>query len=513
MKAAPAFARNPAFIVVGVVVVVVLFAAVFSGPLLAAPDYLQQLMVADQATLPIDLRNARTQSLAANAALASGKGKDAGIEKVTGDTASQEKDKEDEEKEDEEEDTDPPFNYLSEEEHRVSIENNAMEHLEITSNTTIRSDGKYFPIKFGTIESYNPNIIPHPYRDNTWIIVAQRDKKDDDNTYWRTSLVCEATFVNGTLDCVKPPMNLPIPSTTSELCHGKLEYFNFYIGPHDARVFYGGDGRPFIIYGSQSQFNCLGQFVQDFRRIADWGPLSSETNRTDTFFYATDLQRPLPYNDIEKNYFIFWDVDGQMYIHHDIVPTRVFAKLYPDGSISEDLAPLATTDLQCMEKFMPEIKTVGNLTWEWIHQSTNSLAITLCDRSDKKCRDAGNNTYLFTIFQHKSFYGHGVYEPYLMLFQQKAPFQVHALSSKPFWIPGRGKPNDGWAKGTWKPNDQSQMIFVVSMNWKEPGVGYNGFLDDELLISFGVEDQHSGGISVIVGDLMKEFSYCDDARP
>lgn len=473
MLAKSAYVRRPGYLAAALFVALAFVALLFSGPVLAAPDLFQQLLT-DYAPPPFDLHGARTQDLLK-----------------------------------EEEEIWPDFEYFSDEEHQASIDNHAIEHVNVTSNTDIRSDGNYFPIKFGDIESYNPNIIPHPYRSNTWIIVAQRDKKDDDNSYWRTSLVCEATFVNGTLSCVKPPMNLPLASTTSEQCVGKLVYFNYYIGPHDARVFYGGDGRPYIVYGSQSEFNCLGQFIQDFRRVADWGPKSIDTNRTQPFFYPTDIQRTPPYNDIEKNYFIFWDTRGDMYVHHDIVPTRTFTKLYANGSVGPDLAPLATGDVECMEAYMPVVKKLTNMTMEWNHQSTNSLAITLCNRDDKTCQEQGNNTYLFIIFQHKSFYGHGVYEPYLMLFEQDAPFAVHAISSQPFWIPGRGRAGDGWAKNTWKPDDQSQMIFVVSMNWKEQGVGYHGYLDDELLISFGIEDQHSGGISVVVRDLMQEFSYCD----
>jgi hypothetical protein len=75
-------------------------------------------------------------------------------------------------------------------------------------------DKKYFPIVFDRKQSINPNAIPHPFLDNTWIIVSQQQRSDLEKTVWFAELICNAVFKNnGELACVEPPMILPISKT------------------------------------------------------------------------------------------------------------------------------------------------------------------------------------------------------------------------------------------------------------------------------------------------------------
>ena len=395
--------------------------------------------------------------------------------------------------------TTPPFFALD---HKTT-------HVELFSKIT--KTGEWFFVDFGDRPGYNPNIIPHPDQKDTWFIVAQQDKSQDDDIVWFTELVCEATFKDGKLQCKRPPLILPIQSTVSTHCDGDLAFFNLTKGPHDARVFQGPD-HPFVIYGSQSQYNCFGLWIQDFRRLVDW---SQTPDTTGKFFWPTELPRPRgqPNHRLEKNWFPFWDKNGEMFLHYDIFPKRTFAKIHfdgkdkADGLVGEDLAPLsATNDAICMEKYMPPVRSIV----EFIHQATNSLAITLCKHSDPDCRKTDENTYIFTIFQFKSFYGHGVFEPYVMLFKQMAPFEVYAISSKPFWYHGRGEAGGPWVVGdkAWIPKNSTQMVYTTSMSWKRQGLTYSGFLDDEIFISFGVEDRGSYGIDVMAGDLIAGLELC-----
>lgn len=380
------------------------------------------------------------------------------------------------------------------------------EYTEIISDMT--QDGGYFGIDFVDETSFNPNLIPHPSKPDTWIMIAQRDKSRDDNGIWFVEMVCEAVFTDGSFQCTKSPIILPIASTASPLCTDTLSPFNNMIGPHDARVFYGPDV-PYIVYGSQSQHHCLGQWIQDLRRIVNWAT-TPVTNQSQMFFFPTDLQRPPPVGKLEKNWFAFWDSKDEMYLHYDLLP-RALAKVAPDGSVGKDLAPLAA-DTTCMERIMPQIKSPDH---EYIHQATNSLAITLCRRADvpHSCQKTEENTFVFTIFHHKSWYGHDVYEPYAMVFNQSAPFAVHGVSSKPFWYEGRGKPGEHWAEGQeWADrieDDQSEMVFTTSMSWKQHGQTYHGYLDDVLLLAFGLEDRYSAGIDVVAGDLLADLKLCN----
>nr|POE47130.1 hypothetical protein CFP56_00462 [Quercus suber] len=389
--------------------------------------------------------------------------------------------------------------------HRVlkpASESRKKSHLVVSSSIT--KDGTYFPVLFGDRVSMNPNILPHPNKTDTYIMVAQQYKNTTDPMLWFTELVCESSFQDGVLACNGSPLLLPIAATTSVHCIGEKDFFNYNIGPHDARVFWGPD-TPYIIYGTQSAHTCFGQFIQDFRRLIDWSRVAV-TFPDQKFFFPTDMERPPPYGDVEKNWFAFWDSQGDMYIHYDSTPKRIFSKLEADGSVGPDLGELVEAqDEVCMGKHMPKFE---HKIPESIHQATNSLAITMCKRSDPSCERTTENTFIFQIFQYKTFwYFHGVYEPYLMLFQESAPFAVHAISARPLWINGRGDANTGWTSVDYL-EDQSEMVYITSISWKDVENRYHGYLDDTLFLAFGIEDSRAGAIDVLAGDLMADLAFC-----
>ena len=390
---------------------------------------------------------------------------------------------------------------------------------EVYSASTV--DKKYFLIDFIDWKSINPNIIPHPFMKDTWIIVGQRDNsrlKDQTNF---VELVCDATFQKGMLRCTNSPVNLPVAPTPGNMCKGDLAWFMYSKGPHDSRVFYGPEA-PYTIFGSNSNYTCFGQFVQDFRSLVDWGNAPNSTSLDPAFENATELQRPPPYGAIEKNFFIFWDQGGQAYAHYDVSPKRTFAKLATNGSVGEDLAPrAASNDERCMTKYMPKVRPAQDHRSESIHQATNSLSVTLCKRSDLSCKSSSRNTFIFTIFQWKSFINlRSNYEPYSMLFEQKAPFKIHGISKKPFWIHGRRTADLGEeesAEGSIekrnngkKPWNSSEMMYITSMSWKSHQQKYHGYLDDVVFLAFGIEDAQSAGIDVVVGDLLMDIGHCVD---
>lgn len=375
-------------------------------------------------------------------------------------------------------------------------------HREIYSNST--ADGKYFLVDFSPWRAYNPNFVPHPFKNDTWITVAQTHKTQQENQIWFTQLVCEAKLQKGKMTCTHPPLTVPIPPTWSSKCEGELAHFNLNIGPHDARVFFGPD-KPYILYGTQSAFNCFGQLMQDFTLVSDWPGA-----RPGLFRVPTEIQRPPPYHyeRVEKNWFLFWDMQGQIYAHHDTFPKRVFGLMNNDGSVDKDLAPLVSaTDDVCLQKRMPTVKPTID---ESIHQATNSLAVTMCKRSDPTCVVTESNTFVFTIFHWKSFYEfHGLYEPYVMLFKQAPPFEIYAITSKPLWIHGRRLPGEWREKGQHGWN-QTEMIYTTSIAWKNQGQRYHGYLDDPLFLGFGVEDKETAGMDVSAAAILQDIELCDE---
>ncbi|KAI4141261.1 MAG: hypothetical protein LQ340_007685 [Diploschistes diacapsis] len=304
-------------------------------------------------------------------------------------------------------------------------------------------------------------------------------------------------------------MLLPLAPTSGDKCEGELDYFALNIGPHDARVFYGPKA-PYVLYGSNSMFTCFGQWMQDLRVLIDWGV---EMLAEERFRHAIELQRPPPYRPIEKNWFIFWDKHEQQYVHCDIAPNRVIARLNNDGSVGQNLAPLAAyADGKCMARYMPMVTP----ELESIHQATNSLSITLCIRSDSFCDTNDTNTFIMTIFQRKRFYAfHSTYEPYVMLFRREPPFDIHAISQKAIWIRGRHRVNSGQVSnsvdGGSRYEKETEMFYVTSMNWKTQGQKYHGYLDDVLLLTFGIEDKNSAGIDVLASDLLQDLGLCSDS--
>ncbi|MBE7182460.1 MAG: hypothetical protein INR71_14860, partial [Terriglobus roseus] len=379
---------------------------------------------------------------------------------------------------------------------------------EVFSNST--RSRRYFDIKFGSLPALNPNIVPHPVKEDTWIMVAQEEKvqsqRGDSKLF--VELVCNAVFVKDKLVCTDPPADLPVSESEGGKCGGNVAYFNFARGPHDARVFYGPDA-PYIIYGSNSRFTCFGEFIQDMRMLVDeW---SEHPEDVKLFRKGTEIQRPPPYGRIEKNWFVFWDMDNQIYAHYDTFPNRTFSRIEPDGSVGPDLAlPIEQRDRTCMAKHMPKLTP----QLESIHQATNSLSISLCRRSDPDCTPSEENTFILTLFHHKRFhYWHGVYEPLAMLFKRAAPFDMVAIQQKPLWVSGRG-PFTWRSTAHWRsrpvPKGQSEMFYVTSITWKASGQMYHGYLDDVLFIGFGIEDSRAAAIDVTAEDVLKNMAFCDE---
>lgn len=202
-----------------------------------------------------------------------------------------------------------------------------------------------------------------------------------------------------------------------------------------------------------------------------------------------------------------------MYAHYDTWPKRAFSKLENDGSVGPNLASAAPTDDRCIEKYMP--KVAAPPAKQSIHQATNSLSITLCKRADPSCTPNDTNTFLFTMFQHKTFESlHSVYEPYVMVFKQQGPFEIHGISSKPIWIHGRGLAGQGQkpeflSDADFQHWDQTEMLYITSISWKSQGMRYHGYIDDILFLGFGIEDRDTGGIDVLAGDLLGNLGLCN----
>jgi hypothetical protein len=158
---------------------------------------------------------------------------------------------------------------------------------------------------------------------------------------------------------------------------------------------------------------------------------------------------------------------------------------------------------------MPElVQHPGSPERASIHQSTNSLSLTLCNRGE--CEPSKDNTLIVAVFQLKELrYYHPTYEPYVVLIEQHAPFRMHGVGQLPFWVHGRSRePFPEW-KGT-DASHFTQMFYITSISWKSKSQRYQGFLDDEIFISFGIEDNYTASIDVLAQDLVQCIGLCSD---
>lgn len=372
------------------------------------------------------------------------------------------------------------------------------------SNST--ATGDYFKVFLGGKQGYNPSFVPHPLKYDSWLVIAKQVQTHELG-HIHEQLMCTAGFLNDVLVCNADPTIIAIEKTVGH-CEGDKASFNFGQGPRDARVFHGPTA-PYILYGSLSGYTCLGVFVQDARMLVDEFRL--EAVLVNDFKQGTEIQRPPPYAELEKNFFLFWDSKGDLYVHYDLHPKRVFAKLLPDGSVGPDLAPLAASqDEMCLQNYLPQLPAQN----AFIHQATNALSITLCRRADPNCKPDDSNTFVMHIFHYKTFFDwHGGYEPYVILFQQTAPFAVHSISSKPYWLSGRTRFTKDTGAVLWEgrndlPENHSEMFYVTSISWKTHGQRYHGYIDDPIFVGFGIEDSRSGGMDVIAEDLLQDLNFC-----
>lgn len=434
--------------------------------------------------------------------------------------------------------------------------------------------GSYFPIQFGDRTAINPNVIAHPVLADTYIIVAQEHPQRDGVGSPFAEITCNAAFRRGVLTCVTFPVSLAIAhtATTEGACeasaYGPLALNR---GPHDARAFYGPDGTPFVVFGSNSGLTCFGQWIQDLRVPARWddapvdadalnaaleagghpsfavgGDTRGEASKSakagsgsrartavltaaekHTFALATEMQRPKDesssskspqYSVVEKNWFVFWDRHGERFVHHDMHPRRVFAALADDGTAGPDLAPTtAEADAACFKRILPELKQQPTDD-DVVHQATNSLAITLCRRADQSCAASGENTFVMTVVHRKRQHAGGLrcsYEPHVVLFRQEAPFALHGVSAKPLWIKGRRRvmspaasPAEEKQEDEGGGHERSEMFYVTSLGWRGAKQRYHGYLDDVLFVGFGIEDKRTAAIDVTAADLLKGLGVC-----
>jgi len=225
---------------------------------------------------------------------------------------------------------------------------------------------------------------------------------------------------------------------------------------------------------------------------------------------------------------MFFSTASSTYVHYDIGPSvRSFAKLLGGGLSTPNLTdPL---EQPCLREGALVNKN-EDLGGSW-HQATNSLRLILCERSDGSCRSKPENTVFWSLIHHKHKNVYHLplrYERYFVIWSSTPPFNMLAISSHPLLL--ANETAGGWTPAeNWEDDaENAAMIenygfgkdnfavftYTVSIAYSwgrpddQPQDKYTGFLDDEVIIGLGVDDEAQNYARVKVSELLQCMRVC-----
>ncbi|GAA6036697.1 hypothetical protein JCM8097_003434 [Rhodosporidiobolus ruineniae] len=354
---------------------------------------------------------------------------------------------------------------------------------------------------------FNPSILVLPDQAGLgWrhLLVARGPEKYEviqgEDTRWQKIYGC---FL---LPLKRAHLELPYLARESELetlnlpAKRKVDYqrcenptFDQFIGPEDPRLFFTNDGQPLLIFSQtgRSPMICRALFIIDARMVIpglDKALKKAGWNPPIQFREQTDLIRENQFN-IEKNWSPFLGENDELFFHVSLVPQQIY-KYVPNLT----LRPLDPTPPahNCLTDLLG-----ADMNRVHVHHASPLLRATLCKRGD--CVPDVHNTVLFGIVHvkyHPLPYLH--YVRHVVTWNVTSPYEYLSVS-RPL---------------TYSGTNQADPIFTVAVAWDHPsdakhGLGLNhGFLDDNVLISFGVADYGSGYIDVLAHDLLTDHQVC-----
>ncbi|ESZ90560.1 hypothetical protein SBOR_9056 [Sclerotinia borealis F-4128] len=403
---------------------------------------------------------------------------------------------------------------------------------------------------------WNPTIFALPYwAKNQYLIVSMVYLKDRG---YRANVVCEANIChprtensggvrermctdedldvlgsNGGLRCENTPIEVNVPPTPAESCQGDQEGLADIAGFHDPRIFYSGRGEPILMLSSQSRYACIGLWSIDLRSVySGLGEVFSSSPKRfggplKSYPVLTELTRnpPETRRSYEKNWFIFSPTPSSSYVHYELTSSkRTFAKLIGSGFTTANLTD--PNEISCLVDATPEEislnRYMANATW---HQATPALKLILCTRSDTTCISETPDTVFIAAIhrKHKNHLDLPIrYERYFIMWAATPPFSMLAISQHPILF--ANETTTGWtAEESWDDNAEALLegrrfwakltyTTTIAYAWsKEDGDIRNkgtGFLDDEVILSVGVDDHDQVYGRVVVSELLQCLRIC-----
>lgn len=238
----------------------------------------------------------------------------------------------------------------------------------------------------------------------------------------------------------------------------------------------------------------------------------------------TELTRnpPSTRQSYEKNWVMFFPSPATSYLQYELnSTTRTFAQLIGGGLTTQNMTDLA--EEPCLSDELGEIETdIFTVSSSW-HQTTPALNLVLCERSNTSCIANNPATVFFAAIQRKHNNGFGLpirYERYFVVWSATWPFNMLAISQHPILL--ANETNRGWKPAEiWDdvPEAKDREVrgnftytTTVAYAWgraesdiREKGTGY---LDDEVILSVGIDDKNGLYGKVIAQDLLQCLRIC-----
>ena len=289
----------------------------------------------------------------------------------------------------------------------------------------------------------------------------------------------------------------------------------------------------------RSRYSCFGLWAIDLRRLHEpldkllaENPRESRPGPLMSYPSLTELTRN-PHKSrgsMEKNWMFFGDKHGS-YIHYDMgSQKRTFAKLLGGGLATVNLTD--SFEIPCLKDAFNPQPRVGS----W-HQATNSLRLALCNRADPDCTPRGYNEVYFSLIHRKMKNPLELplrYERFFIVWSAQPPFSMIGVSRYPILMANEST-NGYEPEETWQDDAQQQALlqegregkphwakifsYTVSIAWawgRAPDAPEDknfGYLDDEVILGIGVDDEGMVFSRVPARDLLQCLRSCPGRAP
>ncbi|KAK9451949.1 uncharacterized protein V1518DRAFT_409981 [Limtongia smithiae] len=344
------------------------------------------------------------------------------------------------------------------------------------------------------------------------------------------------------LQCVDEPSKININTREDATCRDDL-YLSLRSGAQVPRVFLSPNGEPLLTYSANSETACVGYWVVDMRTV--YSQLKKYFEGIPIRYQKpVELLRPGKMSDLEQNWVLMFE-GNETYVQQDLNP-RVFS----EALATTNLAPKS---YDCLNKLTNDNR---NLV---LRQSTNTLRLSLCEFP---CTATEANTVLISIIHIKYLEGYRpYYERRVLMTSSKFPFNVIGVSRPLLYAgtdeqmkiyttsiswdstqPSRSSRPDlrnlnlkdymikrpvevtveseqpeeehEHRKREENSEQQQQEEVVRDYTLANPQLSgftsdyYHGYLNDVVLIGFGIEDKESAVIDVLASDLVSCIQLC-----